>query len=196
MVKAKGFVAGKVFDVAIVVALLFGASLVAKRLNLGPTILENLRGFGSNVGAGITAPLQGLLEGLGLGGAGLGGAAVELSEGFQRAVTGTLFGEERVFFDDDAQTEPKASIESLAERLAASFAPVAAPQVTAIAEQFPTAESFIERIGQIVNPEPGFETEGLFVITFKDGTKSGVLPLSQASIDFHRNVGNTVTRVN
>ena len=55
MVSAKGFVFGKVTDVAIVIGLIVGAALLAKKFNIGPLVSGSLRGFGQAVGATATA---------------------------------------------------------------------------------------------------------------------------------------------
>lgn len=177
------------------IAFLALLAFAAQRTNIGDTLQQALRGFGSNVGRGITAPFTGLVEGVNIGGQDLFGSAVEASEAFQRGLTGgSLFSE--ILGGDSAQSDPKASIEDLASRLKESFNPQEAPQLARIAQQTGNFDDFITRIGNIVNPEPSSPTVGLYQITFKNGKKSGVLPLSQAAIDVQRNLGNTVTRVN
>ena len=186
-------VRGLVFSTGVTIGLLALAAIAAQRTNVGQTIQEALRGFGLNVGRGITAPFTGLVEGVNIGGQELFGSAIEAGEAAQKGLFGGLLSD---IFDGSAQTSDKPSIDSLAEKLTQSFNVSERPQLAQIAQTSGSFDSFIERIGQIVNPEPSSPTVGLYQITFKDGTKSGILPLSQASIDFHRNAGNTVTRVN
>jgi len=97
MVSAKGFVGGKIGTVAIVAGLIIGAALLSKKFDVGNTITDSLRGFGSGVGQSITAPFQGIVEGLTAGGEGLGNSALDLSEGLQKSISSTLGGGFNVF---------------------------------------------------------------------------------------------------
>jgi len=107
----RGFVIGKIGSVGIIVGLIIGAALISKRFDLGPTVLGALKGFGSNVGQGITAPFQGILEGLTIGGEDLGESAVSLSEGFQSSVLKTLgITDKTVFFPPTNTDQNKLSI--------------------------------------------------------------------------------------
>lgn len=76
--------------VGITIGVLLLAVFVAKRFNLGGQIVQGLGGFGQAAGLAITAPFQGLLQGVTAGAGGLGETAASLSEGFQRSVSSTL----------------------------------------------------------------------------------------------------------
>jgi len=104
------FVGKNVAKIAIAGGIILGAVYLARRYNVGSSIVSGLRGFGESVGQSVTAPFQGLLSGLTTGGQGLGEQAQALSEGFQRSVSSVFGGGFNVFSEfgqrlDDIQDD-------------------------------------------------------------------------------------------
>lgn len=199
---AKGFIASKIGTVGIVVGLIIGAALISKKFDLGNTTIGALSGFGQSVGAGILAPIQGLLDGITLGGEGLGLSAVSLSEGFQKSVSNTLGGGENVFSEfgnDDiiapsvsnvlfqAQPAQGNSLDSILQGLKSSFNPSNARQISELLVNNKKLD--ISNISNLVNPVASSPTVGIFTLF------GSTLPLSQSAIDYYREAGIPLKQV-
>ena len=202
---AKGFIASKIGTVGIVVGLIIGAALISKKFDLGNTTIGALSGFGQSVGAGILAPIQGLLDGITLGGEGLGLSAVSLSEGFQKSVSNTLGGGENVFSEfgnDDiiapsvsnvlfqAQPTQGNSLDSILQGLKSSFSGISS-QSRQLSE-FTNSQSNelnISNLSNLVNPVASSPTVGIFTLF------GSTVPLSQSAINFYREAGIPLKQV-
>jgi len=57
--------------VGVTAGVLLGAAIIFKKFNVGSQILDSLKGFGVTAGKGVLAPIEGLVEGVQVGGADL-----------------------------------------------------------------------------------------------------------------------------
>lgn len=190
-------VRGLAISTGVTVAFLIGLALVAKKTNVGDFFQSSLRGFGSNVGEALTNPFQGLLEGLTSGGSGLGESAVNLSEGFQKSVSSTLGGGFNVFseFGNEVTNTDGNAITELFNKVASTLN-TQERNLSSLNEALTGTtdnQSVLDRILQVSNPIPSSPSTGFYYVTFANGKRRGPLALSQATIDFYRNSGATVT---
>lgn len=104
-------VRGAAVGIGVTIGFLALLAIAAKKTNVGDFLQSSLRGFGQNVGEGITAPFTGIVEGVTLGASNLGESAASLSEGFQRSVSKTLGFGDKVFSElnptgEDTSVQP------------------------------------------------------------------------------------------
>ncbi len=176
---------GIAISTGVTIGFLVLLAIAAKKTNVGNFLQESLKGFGLNVGQGITAPFTGILDGLTIGGEGLGKSAVSLSEGFQKSVSSTLGGGENVFSDFGSQTT---SLESITKGLLSSLGQTES-NIKAATEGTDSFQSFIDKISLAANPIESSPTVGIYTLF------GSTLPLSQAAVDYYKRIGTPLNRI-
>ena len=206
---------GRGANILLTGGLLVGGIIVAQRLQLGERLGEGAFGLGRAGGNIVSQPIAGIVSGLTDGlnaikdsipnfldiGGTLGADFQEFVTGNRDAIGDFFSGEsanttEKPTIESTFKIQPQSgfSLESLGAGLFQSIGQSSQGTAKSIADTSTGFNDFIESISKAVNP-PNSPTQGLYVIEFSPNNKSGVLPLSQAAIDFHRKAGNKVTRV-
>ncbi len=181
---ANKFIRNKAISTGATIGIIIGLAYLAKRFNVGETLVGSLRGAGETAGESISKPFAGLFGGLASGVSDIQDQLARLFPPSTNDAGNTAI---------NAGSEEAQSVIDLGQSVLKTLN-LSKENIDKATVGTTSFQSFLDRISFASNPEPSSPSTGFFYVVYSNGTRVGPLALSESAIEYYRSVGASVQR--